>query len=183
MKLIDSVDHRFHQFGPNDKEPSTRITAEWLNSLQDEIIHVIRDLGKAEPDPNNPTQLVTAIDHFFKFGYPPILREIKLSEASSPTPLDLNFNLEKDGGYFYLFHGVCEQLISSEVNMTPFEVIAIKDSTTGQWSVTQKDFIAGKPAPLSIHAAQDGTLKALLMNWGSAAGKIHLMITKREKQM
>ncbi|WP_156952470.1 hypothetical protein [Microvirgula aerodenitrificans] len=61
MDRINSPDGQFHNGDPTTGQRGTRITAEWLNGVQEELIHVIEAGGRAQPDFANVSQLLAAI--------------------------------------------------------------------------------------------------------------------------
>jgi hypothetical protein len=178
MRKIDTPDGLFHQSKPGDPTPSTRVTDWWLNGVQSEIINVIENLGKAQLNDGDNTQLATAIDRFFKYGYASVGIDIP---GTSSTPLDIPLDLEKDGGYFYIFSGVSEQLGAPTSTVTPFELIAFRDNTR-TWRGFQQDFIPTQKAPITIHVSGTGKLSVTTQpEWGSGKGKLYLSVSKREK--
>lgn len=60
MKRIVSVDGLFHEGNSAIGQKGTKVTADWLNALQDEVVGVIEFAGM-ELDPANNNQLIAAI--------------------------------------------------------------------------------------------------------------------------
>lgn len=90
MKRIDhataTVDDEFTEGNPGTGTPATRVTAQWLNVLQEEIAHVIEEAGGTlDQTGANRHQLFDAIQDLISsnVGTPPTVQYLKTGTAAN----------------------------------------------------------------------------------------------------
>jgi len=181
MQRIDTADGLFHEAQPENDIPATRITDKWLNSVQEELISVLK-LANLTPDEKDNTQQRTAILTYFQNGIPPIKAEL-LNHQKTPRPLGVS--LEKDLE-FCLFHGVCERFAGTHPSTQEvFEFVCYKKhpSEGPIWLSSFKPFSPDqKGLSFQLSVTADGEIQYTSEPQEEPhQGRLYLSYTKRER--
>lgn len=180
MKRINTPDGKFHEAVPGKDIPATRITDEWLNSVQEEILSVL-DAVDMVPDANDNTQLSKAISKYFSETEAPVKVDLVNGQV---VPRRMNVNLDKIGLKFCLIHGVSERLSREMVINEPFELICTKSliSDRLKWNAFFKPFGLKENYSIEVSITDDGELQYTSTSLQEPhQGRIYLSFTKRER--
>ncbi len=142
MLRISQADHatpdgRFQSGDPLTDTPATRVTADWLNSVQSEIVNVIMTRG-ISLDPKDEGQLLKAILDIYNYGVAPITFAISNGvKTATDLPID-PFDKSKLKAVYFNALSVRHTTKADMTFMTSH--VAVFNSFTSSWSLlTQFD--------------------------------------------
>ena len=179
MRKIDTDDGKFHKNVPGTLQTANEPKDWWINDIQKEIVNVITNLGKLEPNENDNTQFAQAIDTFLKAPMP--VHVIHVS-GQNPNLCPTGLSLAADGGYFYIYSGVCEVQQENCVPI-PFRFVAYKVPESTSWRSTFQPFLKGRSLPIVLSISESGEVQMrTTADWPAGVlGLVHLVLNKREK--
>ena len=140
-------DGRF-QDGNFGERPATRITSQWLNSIQEEIAHVILSRGMTL-DEKDESQLLKAILDLYQYGVKPQTFEIK---NGMKIPTDLPLESFSSSQWKAVFFQALSIRHTTQADVTFFTThVAVFNSVTARWDLlTQFD-----PAIIQFEAQKE----------------------------